>query len=100
MVGTGLDISSQLEAQRRIEELNRELQHRLGHITALRELDNAIVGSLDRASLLEPSCVSCPTGCVPTASVLLYSQTWAGAAGGAALGLGQRQLPQHGPAAW
>lgn len=53
VVGTGLDISKQLQAQSHIEELNHELNHRLGHITALRDIDNAIVGSLDRAALLD-----------------------------------------------
>ncbi len=89
MVGTGLDISSQLEAQRRIEELNRELQHRLGHITALRELDNAIVGSLDRASLLETILRQLSDRLrADAASVLLYSQSLGRLRVGAALGLG------------
>ncbi len=74
MVGTGLDISKQLEAQKRIEELNRELNHRLGHITALREIDNAIVGSLDRAALLDTVLRQIGERLeVDAASVLLFS---------------------------
>ncbi|MFA5550294.1 MAG: HD domain-containing phosphohydrolase [Trueperaceae bacterium] len=90
MVGTGLDISEQLEAQRQIEELNRELNHRLGHITALREIDNAIVGSLDRSALLDTVLRQIGERLeVDAASVLLYSPGLGRLRLGASLGLGQ-----------
>ncbi len=53
LAGMGLDISEQREAKVRIEELNVELNQRLGHITALREIDSAIVGSLDLQAVLD-----------------------------------------------
>lgn len=88
MVGTGLDISKQLESQKRIEELNLELNHRLGHITALREIDNAIVGSLDRTALLDTVLRQIGERLeVDAASVLLFSPGLARLRMAASLGL-------------
>ncbi len=47
LVGIGLDTSELVIAQSRIEALNAELRERLEHISALREIDRAITGSLD-----------------------------------------------------
>ncbi len=89
VVGTGLDISEQVESRKRIEELNRELNHRLGHITALREIDNAIVGSLDRSALLNRILHQIGDRLkVDAASVLLYSEKLGRLRMGASIGLG------------
>jgi len=47
LVGIGVDTSELVIAQSRIEALNDELRERLEHISALREIDRAITGSLD-----------------------------------------------------
>ena len=47
LVGIGLDMSDLVSAQARIQALNDELRGRLAHISALREIDRAITGSLD-----------------------------------------------------
>lgn len=91
MVGTGLDISERLQAQSRIEELNSELNHRLGHITALREIDNAIVGSHDRAALLGTVLRQLVERLqVDAASVLLFSPALGRLRVGASHGLAAR----------
>ncbi|NLG09015.1 MAG: GAF domain-containing protein [Deinococcales bacterium] len=53
LAGMGLDVSEQHDANVRIEQLNHELNHRLGHISALREIDSAIVASLDLSAVLD-----------------------------------------------
>lgn len=90
IVGTGLDISEQIASRQRIEELNRELHHRLGHITALREIDNAIVGSLDRSGLLDRILHQIGDRLrVDAASVLLYDEKVGRLRTGASIGLAQ-----------
>lgn len=53
LVGMGIDVSSQLAAQERIEELNLQLLQRLDYLTALREIDNAIAGTVELDKVLD-----------------------------------------------
>lgn len=47
VVGTGLDISQQKQAEARVTELNSELERRLALLSALHDIDRAITGSVD-----------------------------------------------------
>lgn len=47
VMGTGLDVTSQQEAEARERELNLELEKRLARLSALHEVDMAITGSVD-----------------------------------------------------
>jgi PAS domain S-box-containing protein/putative nucleotidyltransferase with HDIG domain len=47
VMGTGVDVSQQLQAEDREKELNLELEKRLARISALHEIDMAITGSVD-----------------------------------------------------
>ena len=52
MVGIGIDRSELDEAQARVQLLNYELEERLERITALREIDRSMAGSLDLSETL------------------------------------------------
>lgn len=52
MVGIGIDRSEIDEAQARVQLLNVELEERLGRITALREIDRSMAGSMDLSETL------------------------------------------------
>src|SRR5690606_30640768 len=47
LVGTGVDRSDNDRAQAHIDTINQALQERVPRLTALREIDRAIIGSLD-----------------------------------------------------
>ncbi len=91
LVGMGIDVSRQVEAQERIEDLNRQLQQRLDHLTALREIDNAIVGSLDLGKVLNTALTQLSEKLeVDGGCVLLYSSSLRRLRFGASVGLAGR----------
>ncbi|HEX7002865.1 MAG TPA: HD domain-containing phosphohydrolase [Trueperaceae bacterium] len=53
VVGTGIDVSSQKQAEDRERELNLELEKRLNRLSSLHEIDMAITGSVDLRLTLE-----------------------------------------------
>lgn len=88
LVGMGIDISRQVQAQVHINELNRQLQQRLDYLTALREIDNAIVGSIGLDKVLDTALTQLSEKLkVDGCCVLLYNPSLRRLRFGASVGL-------------
>ncbi len=105
LVGCGIDRSEVDRARSRIESLNLALQERVERLTALREIDRAIIGSVDLDLTLGVMLDQVTSRLkVPAARILLFDQSDQGLRFGASQGLparssrGPRLGVGHGPA--